>query len=209
MNTAARRSPEQYDPTTVALHWGVAFGVIFQWFGAHAIDWFAPGWARVDARSAHILVGTALTAGVALRLWWRARRGVRLPRDHRPEFAVAAGVTHALLHALLGAVLGLGVFNTWVRGDSILGWFHIPPFGDFAHDARHALANRVVGLHRLAANLILGVAAAHACAGLAHHFWLADGVLRRMLPMAAPRAVRRSVAVRRSELGSGPTHDRS
>lgn len=59
----------------------------------------------------------------------------------------------------------------------------IPMFGTYDVAARHALANRVIGLHRLAANLLLGLAAAHAAAGLVHYFILRDGVLDRMLPL--------------------------
>lgn len=179
---ASRYSSRSYDRTTIVLHWAVAFGVLFQWVGAHLIDDFAPGPARVDARSVHILAGLLLTLAMAARIWWRAQRGSRLAPDRRKALAIAAQATHWTLYLLLIAALGLGLFNTWLRGDSILGLFHIPNFGDYTPTERHALANRIVDWHRLAANLVLVVAGIHASAALAHHFWLGDNVLARMAP---------------------------
>lgn len=187
-------SLRRYDRTTIVLHWGVALGVAFQWVWARSIDLFPKGPERVDARSVHILVGTALVAAVAFRIWWRLRRGRRLPADSRPALAAVSRTAHLALYGLLVAVLALGVATAWIRGDSILGWFQIPPLGDFPAAARHALANQVTGLHRLVANLILGVAAAHAGAALMHHVWLGDDVLNRMgLPTAARRTGERQI----------------
>lgn len=170
-----------YDRTTIALHWLVALGVVAQWGGAHAIDLFPKGPLRVDARSAHILLGVTLLGLIAVRLWWRARRGVRFAPDPRPGFAIAARVGHAALYALLLTTLILGVATTWMRGDSIFGLFRIPALGDYAPAARHALANRIADLHQLSANWLLGLAGAHAAIALAHHYWLKDAVLGRML----------------------------
>jgi cytochrome b561 len=186
--------PSRYDRTTIALHWGVALGVVFQWLGARSIDLFPAGAERVDARSVHILIGTALSAAVVFRIWWRASRGRRLPADRPPALAMASRAAHLTLYVLLIATLGLGLATAWIRGDSILGWFQISRLGDFPVAARHALANQFTGLHRLAANLILGLAAAHSGAALLHHIWLKDEVLNRMglatgsRPGRAPRA---------------------
>lgn len=38
------------------------------------------------------------------------------------------------------------------------------------------------GLHDTVAWTIIVLAGCHALAGLAHHYWLKDGILRRMLP---------------------------
>lgn len=190
--TCARHSRRSYDRTTIVLHWAVASGVLFQWVGAHLIDDFAPGPARVDARSVHILVGVLLSVAIAARIWWRAQRGVRLTPDRRKALAVAARATHLILYLLLIAAVGLGLLNTWLRGDSILGLFHIPHFGDYTPTIRHALANRIISWHRLAANLILVVAGVHASASLAHHFWLGDDVLARMAPNLRIRSSRRT-----------------
>jgi cytochrome b561 len=175
---------ERYDRTTVSLHWIVAVGVLGQWLGAHAIDLFPKGPLRVDARSVHILVGVTLLVLMGWRIWWRARGGVRFAPDPRPGFAIAARLGHLALYGLLLTILVLGVLDAWVRGDSIFDLFHIPHLGDLAPPARHALAERVVALHELAANLMLWLAAGHAIVAVAHHVWLKDAVFGRMLGRA-------------------------
>lgn len=177
----------RYDPTTMALHWIVAVGVAGQWLGAHAIDSFPPGPLRVDARSAHICVGAVLLAILVFRGGWRLRRGRSFERSERPVLRLAASAMQLALYGLTGAVLILGGFNTWLRGDSIFGWFHIARFGDFGTAERHQFANQVVALHRNAANLLLVLAAMHATAAIAHHAVLRDNVLRRMTPRWAMR----------------------
>jgi cytochrome b561 len=185
MSASGASGPERYDRTTVGLHWIVAVGVLGQWLGAHAIDLFPKGPLRVDARSVHILVGATLLALTSWRIWWRVRGGVRFAPDPRPGLAVAARLGHLALYALLVTILVLGVLDAWVRGDSIFGLFHIPHLGDLAPPARHALAERIVALHELAANLLLWLAAGHALGAIAHHIGLKDAVLGRMLGRAA------------------------
>ncbi len=174
--------PGRYDRTTIALHWVVAAGVLAQWLGAHAIDWFPKGPLRVDARSLHIVVGLLLLTALIWRIMWRRGSGVRFVQTAPTWWDRAAALVHLALYLLLAAVLGLGVFNTWLRGDDIFGLFHIPKYGAYLPDARHALANRVVGLHRLAANALLIVTAGHGLAGLVHYAVLKDRVLQRMVP---------------------------
>jgi cytochrome b561 len=157
--------------------------VLGQWLGAHAIDWFPKGPLRVDARSIHIVVGVLLSFALSYRLFWRRMKGVRfsisepLLRDH------LASLVHHSLYVLLAAVLLLGLFNTWVRGDDIFGLFHLPKYGHFTPDARHALSEQVVGFHSLAANALLILAGGHAAAGLYHFAVLRDRVFQRMLPL--------------------------
>ena len=173
---------ERYDRTTITLHWLIAVGVLGQWLGAHAIDWFPKGPLRVDARSIHIVIGLLLVLALSYRVFWRTINGIRfsiskpLLRDH------LTSLTHLTLYVLLGAVLILGLFNAWVRGDDIFGLFHLPKYGRFTPDARHALSEQVVGLHSLAANALLILAGGHAAAGLYHLAVLRDRVFQRMLP---------------------------
>jgi len=172
----------RYDPTSIALHWIVAIAVLAQWLGAHTIDWFPKGPLRVDVRSLHILIGTALAAAVVYRVYWRARYGVRIRGNSVFAWNALAKGVHHLLMGLLVVVLLLGLFNSWVRGDDIFGLFHLPKFGPYDADSRHQLANRVVDLHRLASNALLIVTGGHASVGLFHHLVLKDDVLKRMLP---------------------------
>ena len=178
---AGRSQDGRYDRKTITLHWLVAVGVLAQWLGAHAIDWFPKGPLRVDARSIHIVVGVLLVIALTYRVLWRRTHGTRF-RNAKPAVSDhLASLVHLSLYALLIAVLILGAFNTWVRGDDVFGLFHLPKYGSFTQDGRHALSQQVVGLHRLAANALLILAGGHAAAGLYHFSVLRDRVFQRML----------------------------
>ncbi|MDP9085896.1 MAG: cytochrome b/b6 domain-containing protein [Pseudomonadota bacterium] len=176
-----------YDRVTIAIHWTVAVMVLFQWFGAQAIDWFPKGPARVDARSVHITAGMILVVVILFRIYWRSTAGRRLVAPGSPRAALAAVLVHKALYLIVLLTLGLGIYNTWMRGDSLFELVKIPAFGDYDAATRHLLANDIVRWHKIAANTILAIAGAHACAALAHYFIFKDGVLQRMVPAASPR----------------------
>ena len=173
-------APERYDSTTIALHWAVAVLVACQWISGQTIDWFAKGAPRVDARSVHLVIGSLLIAAMALRLWWRLGRGRKLSPANGGVWDVLARGLHALLYLVVGAVLVGGVGTELLRGDSLFGLVRLPSPGDMTAPARHALAERIGGLHGLGANTLLVLAGLHAAAALFHHYALKDGVLRRM-----------------------------
>lgn len=174
---------ERYDRTTIMLHWLVAVGVLGQWLGAHAIDWFPKGPLRVDTRSIHIVVGVLLVMALSYRVSWRTMNGARFQISKPLLRDQLASLVHLTLYVLLGTTLILGLFNAWVRGDNIFGLFNLPKYGHFTPDARHAFAEQVVGLHRLAANALLILAGGHAAAGLYHLAVLRDRVFQRMLSL--------------------------
>lgn len=174
-----------YDRVTIALHWAVAAAVLFQWFGAHTIDWFPKGALRVDARSVHIIVGTLLAGLLSLRIVWRTTVGRRLPTPGKPGAVAVAKFVHTALYATMVITVMLGIYNTWVRGDSIFGLFKIPEFGVFNNAARHQLANSIVKWHRITANTILALAGLHSSAALFHQYILRDQLLGRMLPKSS------------------------
>lgn len=170
--TAAPR----YDRRTIALHWLTAALVVGQWFGAQVIDWFPRGPLRVDARSVHIVAGLALATVFVVRVVWRLTGGRRLPPADRGLLHGVAKATHWGLYGLIGITLALGVFNVWVRGDSIFNAFSIPAYdpGD------KALRAWVQNWHSTLATFILALAGLHAGAALVHRYVWHDGVLARM-----------------------------
>lgn len=170
---------QPYDTRTILLHWSTAALLVFMWCGAHAIDWFPKGPPRVDARSVHIVVGGLMAVLVGYRIVWRSTKGVRIA-EPRSLVTDAARTVHVLLYGLIIATIGLGIFNAWVRGDSLFDLARIPPYAGLGGDARHALSERIVGFHALAANAILVIAAGHAMLALFHHFVRGDGLLARM-----------------------------
>ena len=151
----------QYDPRTIALHWIIAGLIIFQWLGAHAIDWFPKGPWRIDARSIHIIVGLTLAILLIARIQWRLTRGHRLPPAHAGALQFLAKSMHLGLYATIASIVTLGIFTTWIRGDSLFNIANIPHFGSYTPDARHQFAEYVVGWHVFMANLILILAAGH------------------------------------------------
>lgn len=154
------------------------------WAGAHAIDWFPKGPARVDARSVHIVVGVLLAALVTYRLSWRLTGGTPLA-SARSWTGILARLMHGGLYVLILATIALGISNAWVRGDSLFGLVRIPPFGSYAQGARHALSESIVNIHELGANLLLILAGCHAAVALFHQFVLKDRLITRMLPRIA------------------------
>lgn len=170
-----------HDRRTILLHWLTAFVVLFMWLGAHAIDWFDKGPPRVDARSVHILVGVLLAILISYRLYWRSTGGARLA--YAPSWTgLLARLMHGALYGLILAIIALGMFNAWIRGDSLFGLAQIPRFGSYDAGARHALSERVLYYHALGANLLLLLAACHAAVALLHQFVLKDEMITRMLP---------------------------
>lgn len=168
----------RYDSRTVCLHWLTAGLVITLWCLGQTVDWFPRGSARMFARSTHIGLGTLLGLILLVRIWWRLTGGERLsPLGSRTVQSLARSM-HITLYLVLLATVGLGLANTWVRGDNLFNLYKIPSFapGD------KALRASVEDYHALAANLLLTLAALHAAAGLAHQYILKDGTLNRMLP---------------------------
>lgn len=171
---------EGYDRCTVWLHWLTALLLIGLWIGAHLIDSFPKGSARVNVRSLHISAGVILLGLTIFRIYWRLARG--------KQFVTEAGFTstvskwvHYLLYALVLVTLALGVANAWIRGDEIFGFFHIPKFGTYNDDVRNVLKNEIFRWHETAANSVLIVGITHGVVGLWHGLVLKDRVLQRML----------------------------
>ncbi|MDE1918181.1 MAG: cytochrome b/b6 domain-containing protein [Sphingomonadales bacterium] len=173
-------SPPCYDRRTIGLHWVSVALVMFLWCGAHTIDWFPKGPARVDARSVHIVTGLVLLGVCLFRIHWRLTGGVRIEAAPGWIERLARHV-HLLLYGLLLATLGLGLGNAWLRGDSLFGVVRIPPYGDLSLTRRHDLAEQLTAIHSLSANVLLLIAIGHAAMALYHHVVLDDGLLRRMM----------------------------
>lgn len=159
---------DRYDPRTIALHWWVAGLIVFQWIGAHTIDWFPVGPWRVDARSVHIVTGVLLTVLLLVRVHWRLTRGRRLPPANSGVLQLLARTMHIALYFTVAAIVTLGLFTAWIRGDSLFGLAQIPHFGSYAPEARHQFANAVAGWHRFAANLVLVLAGGHMVMAIVH-----------------------------------------
>jgi len=174
---------ERYDDRSILLHWLSAALVVVLWALGHSIDWFPKGDPRVAARGVHILLGASLAGVLVIRLGWRLRGGTRLAPTGTSWLDAAATYLHKLLYLLLIVTVALGVCNAWLRGDTI---FHLLTLRSF-DPGNKELRGTIEDAHALAANILFGLAALHAVAGLAHHLIFKDTVLQRMLPGPARR----------------------
>ncbi len=172
----AREQAGAYDRTTIALHWITAASVILLWISGQTADWFPDGTVNTDYWSLHVLLGFALAGVVAWRVVWRSSGGRRLPAADAGPLHALAKATHYLLYVLLFTVVALGVVNAFVRGYNLFDVTSLPQIGDLAW------RRPITQWHGLAANIMLGLAAFHASAALAHHYLWRDGVLARMVP---------------------------
>jgi cytochrome b561 len=168
----------RHDPAIIWLHWITATLVVLLWVIGQTVDFAPPGGLRVDYRSVHIVLGTALAGVLVLRIIWRLVRGGMLPPLDTGPMLLIAKVMHLALYALLVVAIGLGLANVWVRGDSLFNLITIPSIapGD------KALRETVGEWHALATNAVVIIAGVHAAAALFHHLILRDATLRRMLP---------------------------
>jgi len=168
-----------YDPTSIALHWATAILVVALWIIGQTADWIPIGPVNRAYWSVHVVLGFAFAVVLVWRLIWRRSGGRRLPPANAGILHLLAEGTHHLLYLLLLVAVVLGIVNAFVRGYNLFDIVSLPQLGD------RALRRPITQWHGLAANIVLGLALLHAAAGLAHHFIVGDGVLRRMAPRRA------------------------
>lgn len=173
---------KRYDGRTIFFHWITALLVVVQFAIAWTIDYFPRGPLRVDARSAHITVGAILAIILVARLIWRNTGGRRLPPADQGALHVVAKGTHWGLYLLLISMVLVGLFLTWVRGDSLFNVISIPKF-DPTNDA---IREQTQDLHATIGWIIIGLVSLHALAAIAHRVLWKDGVLSRMAPQGSP-----------------------
>jgi len=172
-----------YDRATIVYHWVTVACVAVLWCIGQTIDYFPKGTPRITARSAHILLGATLAAVLVARIVWRIRFGRRLPAASAGALRVVQTCGHLTLYALLVATVAVGVANTWIRGDTIIGLFKIPSLAPGQTDLREQVEN----IHAWLANTLLVVAGLHAVLALLHGRVFGHAVIRRMLPRRAAR----------------------
>lgn len=172
---------EKYDRVTIAFHWLVAVFVVCLWTLGQTVDYLSKGPLKTGLWSTHVVTGFCLVLVVVGRLTWRSTAGRHLPEVGTRVVRRLASAVHFCLYLLLFIVMTLGIANAFNRGYSLYGLAKLPQIGD-PH-----LKHRLTDWHGLAANILLGLAAFHAAAGLFHHYFWKDAVLIRMVPNSAPR----------------------
>jgi cytochrome b561 len=175
LDSGSNQGFQNYDTTTILLHWGTATLVVVLWIIGQTGDWAPKGVVRSGYWSIHVLLGFALAFVLVWRIVWRTLRGRRLPPADSGILRFVAEATHYALYGLLLTVVMLGIANAFVRGFNLFDIASLPQLGD------SGWRRPITHWHGLAANILLGLTLFHAVAALAHHFALRDRVLLRML----------------------------
>jgi cytochrome b561 len=165
-----------YDRTTIAFHWATAALVVALWVIGQTVDWFPRGHVRGILWSTHFTLGAVLIVVWLSRIVWRVRSGRRLPGLGSPMLVTLAKAGHGLLYLGIGLVCAVGIANLFAHGSSVWGLIHFPKIADKSTRGLIAVS------HEWGANLLLALAAGHACVALLHQFVLRDGALSRMWP---------------------------
>lgn len=177
--------PARYGFTARLLHWTVAIFVICLIpLGLYMV---ARGEAtNFDALtgslySLHKLLGFLVLWLIVMRVLVRLRRGAPPPvATLTPVERLVSGAVHAGLYLLLLVVplLGWAGVSAYPALD-VFGLFNLPAI----LPPDEPLANRILGLHGLLAQLLGLLALLHIAAALFHRFVKRDGVMRRMWPL--------------------------
>jgi cytochrome b561 len=186
VRSSALLPPERrYAPVAIFLHWALAALIFGTWFLPHLRGVF-PG-ARLPIMDLHRSIGMTIFTLVLLRVVWRSfNPPPGLPGGTPQVMRWMAYTGHAALYLLMVAVPICGMLLTWAAGHSIpvFGLFTVPsPIA-----SSQGLHQTFQDLHGLLANALIWLAAAHAVAGLVHHYVFKDGLLERMLPERWRRA---------------------
>ena len=169
-----------YDRMTIALHWATAVLVVGLFALAEIWSFLPRGTpTRRLLQSLHISFGLLFAAVFVLRIIWRSTQGRRLPPAAQGLLGAASTGVHGLLYLLMAAQIVLGFLFRWAQGEpfTFFGLFDVPRLIAIDREQRHFIGD----MHELVAWAIIVLALLHALAALFHHYYLRDGVLRRML----------------------------
>lgn len=174
-------SIQRYNRVAMWLHWGIAIFIVAAFVLALSIDAF-PRETRNAMRGIHGAVGVVALVLTLLRVIWRlTHRPPPLPASTPMLERRLAGAVHFVLYVLMILVPALGMPSLLYRGSGL-------NFGLFTTTSPFPRTPEVfrpmTEIHETAAMVLVGLAAAHALAGLYHYFIRRDTVLQRMLPGA-------------------------
>lgn len=178
---AGKAEPEIYSVAARRFHWWTVLLILIQLpLGiamtnyAERTNFASPSGQLYDA---HKLIGMSILILVVARLWYRIAKGA--PTDEpslEPWQRLVSHVTHWAIYALLLIV-------------PMIGWLAVSAYGPFQPfdiplprliAQNDALAERLFGLHKLVAIVLLLLVGMHIGAALFHYFIRKDGVLNRM-----------------------------
>jgi cytochrome b561 len=177
--TQPLHQPGRYGKAAMAFHWlTFVFVVIVGILGLLHDDW--PKQTQSFWINIHALLGTLLWLLLIARMAWRLRHAPPSPAQNLGRFARRfSSPVHVALYTLLFVIPVLG-FVTFIYHGRIFdfGLFQIDP----GVKKDRAIFHPTEDIHGYLAYALFTLASLHAAAALWHHFYLRDGVLRRMWP---------------------------
>ena len=178
---AAGDHGSHYDNVAISLHWLTAFLVVLQFGLAQTWSWFARPTRHLMIVS-HMSFGIVLTVVIIARLLWRFAFRHQVSSLETGIVRIASTGVHYLLYAFLAAEATLGFLSRW-EGNEAMSFFGLQIPSPFVGSGQK-VAHQVQDIHSWVGWTIIILASGHALAALYHHYFLKDGVLRRMLPSA-------------------------
>ena len=181
--TIAGLEVQVFDPVIRSLHWLTLFLIVGVFSTAALIDHDAPAAEMVFLIQLHRSLGLSIWVLTLIRFAWRQfARLPGWPAGMPKAMQLAARYSELLLYALLMVQPVLGLLYTNAHGNKVNFFFlfRLPAIVEQDDE----LAEVLIQLHGLAANILFAVIALHATAALYHHFIRRDEVLSRMLPEA-------------------------
>ena len=175
------RTITHYSAPTQLLHWLTAILVLIAFiYGPGGSEVRVYSAARDFDRQLHETLGLCVLTLAVIRLLWRAVDKHPAAPPAPRWVRLAAGTVQWALYALLFAVPLTAISGAWLEGHALtlLGHVTVPP--PIAES--HVLGATLAVVHTWLGDAILWLAGVHAAAALLHHYVLADGVLRSMLP---------------------------
>ena len=172
--------PGRYGTAAIAFHWlTFLLVVIVGVLGLLHDDW--PKRTQSFGINIHALLGILLWLLLIARFTWRLRHAPPPQPEDLSDFARRfSSPVHLALYALLFVIPVLGFVTFIYHGRSFdLGLFQV----DFGVKKDRAVFGPTEDIHGYLAYALFTVASLHAAAALWHHFYLRDGVLRRMWPV--------------------------
>lgn len=181
MNVPMLSNRYRYGAVAQAIHWLTVVLVIAAYMlslgGSEELVYSA---GRDFTRRAHETLGLTVGVLTLLRLAWKTRDATPDDPPMPAAMLLAARVVHVTLYLLLLAVPLTAIVGAWFEGHPVT----LLVIGDIASPRPlvHGVGQTIATIHTYLGDAIVWLVGLHAAAGLFHHFYLRDRVLRSMLP---------------------------
>lgn len=176
-----RDSPERYGLVSRALHWGMAYLLIWQFLSILAWKIFGPvDWVKTVTSfgPSHGIVGLLVLPLVVIRaLWALANRANRPAYDGQRAGRLAA-VGHGSFYVLMFVIPALGLIRTYANGKGWNPW-DLPLIPATGQEIGWLVA-AINALHSPLSWLLSVLIIGHIVMAMVHRFLHRDGILARM-----------------------------